>query len=479
MRHLLLLAFVCLFSLPLAAQDQDSRYWEGVVYFQLRPELNLKLDSYDSEKITRRPLSSTYKDFPQVLSVLENNQVQKLDQAFKSLSTPAAKNIYRLDFDNKENVASILKTLRGSSRIAYAERAPKNYTSALPNDAEIGRQWYLETIEAEAGWDLAVPQREVVVAVVDDAVSIEHEDLEANVWRNTTEINGTRGVDDDGNGYVDDFFGWDGAMNDNNPNPPSNANDQYFMHGTHVAGIVGGQPDAATIGVTDNVEFMMIRTVPNGDERDKDVANSIRYAVDNGAMVINMSFGKEYSPDQEYVREAVKYAENAGVLMVHAAGNDGKNNDEKLSFPDGSISDRRKADSWIEVGASSSSYDESLPASFSNYGENSVDLFAPGVQILSSVADNGYESLSGTSMASPVVAGVAALLMSYFPELEASDIKEILMESVTKIDLEVLQPTEGDEEVRVPFSSLSRTGGIVNAYEAVKLADQRATIRPR
>ncbi|MEM7515240.1 MAG: hypothetical protein AAF388_30210, partial [Bacteroidota bacterium] len=211
MRQLLLLAFVCLFSLPLFAQNQDSRYWEGVVYFQLRPELNLKLESYDSDKSTRRPISSTYKNFPEVLSVLENNQVRKLDQAFKSLSTPATRNIYRLDFDNKENVSNILKTLQGSSRIAYAERAPKNYPSALPNDAEIGRQWYLETIEAEAGWDLAVPQKEVVVAVVDDAVSIEHEDLESNVWRNTAELNGTQGVDDDGNGYVDDFFGWDGA----------------------------------------------------------------------------------------------------------------------------------------------------------------------------------------------------------------------------------------------------------------------------
>ena len=240
-------------------------------------------------------------------------------------------------------------------------------------------------------------------------------------------------------------------------------------HGTHVAGIVGGE----NYGVTPNVEFMFIRTVPSGDERDKDVANSIIYAVDNGAKVINMSFGKEYSPDQGYVRDAVKYAEKKGVVMVHAAGNDGKNNDEKLSFPDGSISSKKKSESWIEVGASSQSYDENLPANFSNYGKKNVDLFAPGVGIISSMPGNTYQPNSGTSMASPVVAGISALLLSYFPDLSAEDVKDILLKSVSKIDLEVIKP--GSEE-KVQFSELSKTGGIVNAFEAVKMADKRVKL---
>lgn len=240
-------------------------------------------------------------------------------------------------------------------------------------------------------------------------------------------------------------------------------------HGTHVAGIVGGED----YGVTSNVEFMFIRAVPGGDERDKDVANAIFYAVDNGAQVINMSFGKDYSPNEDYVREAVAYAESKGVLMIHAAGNDGKNNDKNLSYPDGSVSSKKKSGAWIEVGASSQSFDEKLPASFSNYGKNNVDLFAPGVGILSSVPGNTYEPNSGTSMAAPVVAGISALLLSYFPDLEATEIKNILMRSAKSIDLEVIKPRS---EERVKFSELSKAGGIVNAYEAVKLADQRIKI---
>ncbi|MEM6642642.1 MAG: S8 family serine peptidase [Bacteroidota bacterium] len=243
-------------------------------------------------------------------------------------------------------------------------------------------------------------------------------------------------------------------------------------HGTHVAGIVGGKD----YGIVKDVEFMFLRTVPSGDERDKDVANSIIYAVDNGAQVINMSFGKGYSPDQEYVREAVRYAEEKGVLMVHAAGNDGKNNDKSPSYPDGSISRKKKSDAWIEVGASSAEYSEELPANFSNYGKQNVDLFAPGVQILSSVPGNSFEPNSGTSMASPVVAGVSALLLSYFPDLSALEVKEILMKSVTEVDLEVTQP---GSDKKVKFSSLSKTGGIVNAYEAVKLADQRVKLESK
>lgn len=244
------------------------------------------------------------------------------------------------------------------------------------------------------------------------------------------------------------------------------------MHGTHVSGIIGAirTNDIGIRGIADNVRIMPVRAVPNGDERDKDIANAILYAVNNGARIINMSFGKPYSPHKEAVDKAVKYAESKGVLLIHAAGNDSNNTDikEKVDFPTPVFLKGKPATDWIQVGASSWSADEHLAASFSNYGKKSVDLFAPGVAIYSTVPNDGYDSLDGTSMASPEVTGVAALLLEYFPTLTDIQIKDILEKSVSHYDLEVIEP--GTDDVKVPFSNLSETGGIVNAYEAVKLA---------
>lgn len=242
-------------------------------------------------------------------------------------------------------------------------------------------------------------------------------------------------------------------------------------HGTHVAGIIAAnrKNDIGMRGIADNVKIMAVRAVPNGDERDKDVANAIRYAVDNGAHIINMSFGKSYSPQKEVVDKAVKYAESKGVLLVHAAGNDGDDIDTKNNFPTRFYSDGKEAKTWIEVGASSYGADENFVASFSNYGKKSVDLFSPGVEIYSTIPDNKYKNNQGTSMASPAAAGVAAIIMSYFPDLTAVQVREILTQSTRKFDgLEVARP--GSKGEKVEFSKLSRSGGLVNAYEAVKLA---------
>jgi cell wall-associated protease len=213
---------------------------------------------------------------------------------------------------------------------------------------------------------------------------------------------------------------------------------------------------------------MAIRAVPNGDERDKDVANAIIYAVDNGAKIINMSFGKSLSPQKEAVDKAVQYAQSKGVLLVHAAGNDGKNLEKNDNFPTRKYGKNKMIQAWIEVGASTPSNDESLPASFSNYGSTTVDVFAPGVEIYSTTPDNSYESLQGTSMASPATAGVAALLWSYFPELTSVQIKDIILKTSRKYAMTVNVPGSGD--VKEPFSKLSVTGGVVDAYEAVKMA---------
>jgi subtilisin family serine protease len=240
-------------------------------------------------------------------------------------------------------------------------------------------------------------------------------------------------------------------------------------HGTHVAGIIGAVPNGAHPGgVAPNVRLMKIRTVPDGDERDKDVANAIRYAADNGAHIINMSFGKGFSPQKAVVDEAVKYADSKGVLMVHAAGNDGSDNDTVESFPTARYLDGGRPQLGIEVGASSWQGGVDLAASFSNYGRTMVDLFAPGVAVMSTVPGGGYEANDGTSMAAPVVSGVAALLMAYFPELTGADVKRILLASAVRRPQQTV--TQPGGQTRVAFGSLSATGGIVNAYAAVKMA---------
>ena len=246
---------------------------------------------------------------------------------------------------------------------------------------------------------------------------------------------------------------------------------QDAKHGTHVAGIIGALRGngVGVDGIAAAVKFMMIRTVPDGDERDKDIANAIRYAVDNGANVINMSFGKDFSPAKSVVDEAVRYADQHGVLMIHAAGNDGANTDSTDNFPNARYLAGGQAERWLEVGASSWRGGTHLAADFSNYGRG-VDLFAPGEDILSTVPGNGYERESGTSMAAPVVTGVAALLMAYFPELNALDVKHVLVNSAARHPGQsVLLP---GTKRSVLFGSLSSTGGIVNAYAAVKMAQQ-------
>ena len=245
------------------------------------------------------------------------------------------------------------------------------------------------------------------------------------------------------------------------------------FHGTHVAGIIAAKRGngMGIDGVANDVKIMAIRAVPDGDERDKDVANAIRYAVDNGAQVVNMSFGKGFSPNREYVNEAIEYAHSKGVLLVHAAGNSAENTDEAKNFPNDKFGKKGDWPHWIEVGASSwGGSEENFVGVFSNYGKKSVDVFAPGVAIYSTKPGDEYENADGTSMASPVTAGLAAMLLSYYPDLKADQLKDIIMKSTRKLDgLKVVEP--GTLAEMINFSKLSVSGGIINAYEAVKLAE--------
>jgi subtilisin family serine protease len=262
-------------------------------------------------------------------------------------------------------------------------------------------------------------------------------------------------------------------------------NDRYYgnndvmatdaSHGTHVAGIIGAVRNngIGMNGVADYVRIMPIRAVPDGDEHDKDIANAIRYAVDNGAKVINMSFGKSFSPNKNWVDDAMQYAESKGVLLVHAAGNESADLDNSENYPNPVYQNTGKhTTNWITVGASGPTTDD-LVASFSNYGKKEVDVFSPGVKIYSTLpTGNAYGNQQGTSMASPVTAGLAALLLSYYPELTAVQVKDIIQKTVTPAkDLKVMKPSKEGEEDVVSFTELSRYGGIINAEAAIKLAE--------
>ena len=254
-------------------------------------------------------------------------------------------------------------------------------------------------------------------------------------------------------------------------------------HGTHCSGIIGAirGNGKGVDGVASDVRIMTIRAVPDGDEHDKDVALAIRYAVDNGAQIISMSFGKDFSPRKDWVDDAVKYAESKDVLLVHAAGNDAKDVDTEDNFPSALFKDGKyRPNNYITVGASGDPTNGGLTANFSNYGKNEVDVFAPGVQIYSSVpGGNTYGNESGTSMACPLVAGIAALTLQYYPNLSAKQLKYVIEKSAIQPDQKVMKP--GSDE-KVNLSDLSKTGGIANACEALKLAStikgERKVLKP-
>jgi hypothetical protein len=266
-----------------------------------------------------------------------------------------------------------------------------------------------------------------------------------------------------------------------------NINDRYYgnsdvmgpnpLHGTHVSGIIAAQRDnnIGVDGVANNVKIMMVRAIPDGDEYDKDVALAIKYAVDNGAKVINMSFGKAFSPEKKWVDEAVQYAELKDVLIVHAAGNESTNVDEKENFPNADLpAFHKRASNFINVGASSdpSIGDGRIVADFSNYGHQNVDVLAPGVKIYSTLpGKHDYGFLKGTSMSSPVVAGVAALIRSYYPELSARQVKYAIEKSAyacSDSTLKVLKP--GTKETTT-LTAICETGGFLNAFNALQIAD--------
>ena len=228
--------------------------------------------------------------------------------------------------------------------------------------------------------------------------------------------------------------------------------------------------DIGTNGIADNVLIMpIVASTQVGDERDKDVANAIHYAVDNGALIINISFSKIYSTDKNLVDEAIQYAEKKRVLIIHCAGNDGVDIDSfyNYHYPIAIYKKGKKASNFITVGWNRPLFDYRLAHPNSGYGKKNVDLFAPGSDIYTTSPNNEYDFRAGSSMSTPCVTGVAALLLSYFPELSTQQVKTILLQSVFKSNQMVNKP---GTKLQVPFNSLSVSGGIVNAYNAVEMA---------
>ncbi len=527
-------------------------------------------------------------------------------------------------FKNMNSDIFTLKNIKGE-KLHLKSDVPKVSNKWATKDPQLNKVEGTSTDRAYKEFKEHVDRhvKPIIVAVIDTGVDIKHKEFKKKIWINEAELNGKPGVDDDGDGYVDDIYGWNFLGNKNGENvthttlevtrefkrlsdlekttglneeqkiyfervkklyaeksgePSSILNqiktmaadyaqalnvlkseglkketvkavqkiepknekiveaknkiisylekgrntevfntrisfwenqvkigEQYYfnvnfdsslvvgdnpeqmneigygnndvfgsdaVHGSHVAGIIGARRHnwAGIVGQADNVKIMPIRAIPDGDERDKDVANAVYFAVNHGAKIINMSFGKPLSPNRDYVMAAFKYAEDHNVLIIHAAGNDNLNLDSENSynFPNRKYNSQ-SISSWIEVGASSALMGKSLPAEFSNYGKNSVDLFAPGVGILSTVPNKKYAAFSGTSMASPEVAGVAALIWSQFPHLKAAQVRELLMKTTRSYSgLLVTQPGNTEKETPVLFSDLSITGGIVSTFNAMK-----------
>ncbi|MGB5818786.1 MAG: S8 family peptidase [Saonia sp.] len=369
---------------------------------------------------------------------------------------------YNPALQNKQQYEQILQSVKNADAAIKKELGKENYTKEDLSSIKTQDQ----TMQQNVGilmqmfsFGESIPE---VITELEDGITYFTERLNYNL---NVDFDGRKVVGDDPYDINDKDYG-DG-------NPKNRVADE--SHGTHVAGIIAAERNngKGANGVANNVEIMSIRAVPNGDEYDKDIALGIRYAVDNGAKIINCSFGKSFSPKAEWVYDAITYAASKDVLIVHAAGNEGADLDDPKNpnFPNDQVNNGPEiADNVITVGALANKYGSEMVASFSNYGTINVDVFAPGAAIYSTFPDNAYKSIGGTSMASPAVAGVAALVRSYYPKLTAPQVKNILMQSGLSTKASII--LAGDTSKTNTFDKISKSGKMVNAYNALIMADQ-------
>lgn len=408
------------------------------VYAALKPKYEGKMSS-DFKTSKEQQECALYQNAKSDLES-QRNQINQLADRYLPL------------YDKLSALNDAVKKSSGKSKITAAEL--QAYTPANDSEKE-NKERFAKRLSNTP--DLSIDD---LLASLQEAVDYINSQLKFNL---NPDLNTRTIVGDNYSNSAERFYG-----NADCKGPES-------FHGTHVAGIIGAKRNngIGMDGICDAVQIMSIRAVPNGDERDKDVANAIRYAVDNGAKIINMSFGKKYPWDKKAVDEAVKYAHSKGVLLIHAAGNDHVNIDSVAHYPCKTFLDGKPADNFIDIGALSWKQGDELVADFSNYGKRTVDVFAPGVDIYSTAPENEYKNASGTSMACPVTAGVAAVLKAYFPHLTAIQIKDILLKSANiKLSNMILNSSVQESAAQpMAFSDLSKTGGIINLYAAIKLAE--------
>ena len=378
----------------------------------------------------------------------------------------------KAEFDKefKETSESVLQYNQIKTQLTTAHRAvakqlgKENYTkkelSAMTATTEEMMQYKGMLMQIQNNVNENIPE---ALKELDEAIKYFNDRLESH-FNLTKDFRGI--VGDDPSDIKDTRYGNNKVMG-----PSKDRED--IKHGTHVAGIIAANRDnnIGIKGVANNVKIMAIRAVPDGDEYDKDIALAIRYAVDNGAKIINTSFGKYFSPNPEWVQDAIKYAAQNDVLIVNAAGNDGTDLDQKAVYPNDQMPSQPQeiASNFLTVGALNYTYGSGLVAGFSNYGKTNVDVFAPGTKIWSTTPNNGYEYLQGTSMAAPAVAGVAAIIRSFYPKLTAEQVKQVIMDSGLSSTASVIV---GEEKSNKRFTELSKSGKMVNLYNALILADK-------
>ncbi len=394
----LLVAFSSM-GLNLHAQTVDPNAVDGHLHIKLSADPGLVLDGYTGGNLTldllfaTSGLDSIYKPFPMSGSALDS--------------------IYRVVFPNAAQVDALIPVLEALPYVEYAEKNPIAFTFQTPNDLQ-SNQWSLFKIDAELAWNHSTGSPNVLVAILDNAIAIDHADLAANIYTNTAESNGLPFIDDDLNGRADDINGYDVVDNDANPRPPANAsgNSDGFTHGTHVAGIAGAATNngigMASIG--HSIKILPVKIADNANGNLSGGLDGIFYAMRSGADIISMSWG--LLSDVATLRTLIQQAAASDIVLVAAAGNDG---DQTIHYP-------AAYPQVISVGATDQNDQK---ASFSNFG-TTVDVMAPGVDIYSTLpeSNNTYGTSSGTSMATPMVAGLAALVKSQFPSMTATQIRQ-------------------------------------------------------
>ena len=358
----------------------------------------------------------------------------------------------------KTNYEQIAQQIKAADEALAKHFNKKNYTKEEVNAIKTDNQSLQQTVALA----------KYIYSLDFDNLSKAYEDISGDLVQITERLNYNLNKEFNGRTTGDNIDDINDKNYGNNNVKPVKKDES---HGTHVAGIITATRNngKGANGVANNVKIMSVRAVPNGDEYDKDIALAIRYAVDNGAKVINTSFGKYYSPHSDWVRDAIVYASQKDVLIVNAAGNEGLDLDKKDVFPNDAVGvGAEVSDNFITVGSLDPKYGSEVISDFSNYGKNNVDIFAPGGKIYSTFPENEYKAIGGTSMASPAVAGVAALIRSQYPNLKASQVKQIILDSGLPLTNRVV--VGGDTNNVKPFQDLSKSGKIANAYNALILA---------